>query len=88
MAYRVFWHPDAELQLERILKSRLNRDKLAAAARAIDSRLAKEPLSFGESRDLGVRIGLMKPLGVIFEVQKDVSTVIVYEVWRTDLRRR
>jgi hypothetical protein len=76
------------LQLERILKNRLDREKLAAAARSIDTSLATEPLAFGESRDRGLRIGIVKPLCVIFEVQKDVSTVIVYEVWRTDLHRR
>jgi hypothetical protein len=87
MKYRVFWSPDAESQLEKILSDRLNRDRLVSVARSINLYLATSPIKFSESRSASLRIGFATPLCVLFEVLQDVSTVIVYEVWRTDLHR-
>lgn len=84
MNYRVFWSPDAELQLEKILKDPANQVRLAAAARVIDKQLVTDPLEFGESRYDTLRIGFERPLGVLYEVIDDVATVIVYEVWRIE----
>lgn len=81
MRYRVFWHPHAESQLARILASEAYQIRILAAARAIDRELGLAPLDFGESRFETVRIAFERPLAVLFEVQDDVRTVIVYEVW-------
>jgi hypothetical protein len=81
MTYRVFWAPDAEEHLERLLA---RAPELAAVARQIDAQLIKSPKSFGESRYDLVRVGFMHPLGVQFEVMDDVRTVVVYDVWRID----
>jgi len=88
MSYRVFWHPHAELQLETILVNTANHAAFTRAAKEIDGQLASNPLRFGESRFDTVRIGFARPLGIHYEVLRDVKTVIVYDVWRTDLRRR
>ncbi len=88
MSYRVFWHPHAEQQLETILSNTANQAAFTRAAKEIDGHLVNDPLAFGESRFDTVRIGFAKPLGIHYEVLKDVETVIVYDVWRTDLRRR
>jgi hypothetical protein len=81
MKYRVFWHPHAESQLEQILSNEVYQPRILAAARAIDRQLFVAPLNFGESRFETVRIAFERPLAVLFEVQDDVRTVIVYEVW-------
>ena len=43
-------------------------------------------MRFGESRYDAVRVGFVLPLGVQFEVFDDVRTVIVYDVWRIDVK--
>ena len=52
----------------------------AAAAREIEQKLAADPLGFGESRYDAVRVGFVRPRG-------DVRTVIVYDVWRINVKR-
>jgi hypothetical protein len=81
MTYRVFWAPNAERQIETILKNRLFQDALAQAARDIDRNLLSDPLGFGESRYDQVRVGFSRPLGVEYEVFIDERTVIVHGVW-------
>jgi hypothetical protein len=81
MKYRVFWHPHAETQLEQILSNKVHLTRILAAARSIDRQLLIGPANFGESRFETVRIAFERPLAVLFEVQDDVQTVIVYEVW-------
>jgi hypothetical protein len=84
MKYRVFWTPNADDRLDSILRIARDRIVVAAAARAIDTVLASDPLNLGESRVENVRISFQYPLSVEFEVIDDVKTFIVYEVWRTD----
>jgi hypothetical protein len=88
MSYRVFWSPHAEQRLELILQDFSARTQIAAAARDIDLFLSSDPLGFGESRYDTVRVGFARPLGVQYEVLEDVRTVIVYDVWRIDIRKR
>jgi plasmid stabilization system protein ParE len=87
MSFRVFWSPHAEQQLEEILRDIGSQSQVAPAAREIDRFLAHDPARFGESRYDTVRIGFVRPLGVPFEVLEDVHTVIVYDVWRIDIRK-
>ena len=54
------------------------------AAKEIDRHLLTNPHDFGESRYGVMRIGLVWPLGVQFEVMDDVRTVIVHDIWRID----
>lgn len=44
--------------------------------------LARHPLDFGESRYDTVRIGVVAPLAVLFDVLDDPPTVIVLDIWR------
>lgn len=87
MIYRVFWSPHAEERLEEILQDAPARALNAAAARDIDQHLAADPLGFGESRYDTVRVGFIRPLGIQYDVLEDVRTVIVYDVWRIDIRK-
>jgi plasmid stabilization system protein ParE len=88
MSYRVFWSPHAEQRLEEILQDTARQAQHAAAARYIDQYLSADPIGFGESRYDTVRVGFVRPLGVQYEVLEDVRTVIVYDVWRIDVRKR
>jgi hypothetical protein len=88
MSYRVFWSPHAEQRLEEILQDATAQAQYAAAARSIDRILAADPIGFGESRFDTVRIGFVLPLGIQYEILEDVRTVIVYDVWQIDVRKR
>ena len=84
MTFRVFWSPHAEERLEQMLRDASEPASLAAVAREIDQCLAADPKAFGESRYDTVRVGFVRPLGVLYEVIDDVRTVIVYDAWRID----
>jgi hypothetical protein len=88
MTYRAFWSPEAELQLESILADPASREKLAAIAHDIDRALAIDPVGFGESRSGSIRVGFILPLAVQYDLLDDVATVIVEDVFRTELRRK
>jgi hypothetical protein len=88
VTYRVFWAPFAEQRLEAILQRESDPSRIAAAARILDAQLARDPLDVGESRYDTVRIGFELPLGIQYEILHDVRSVIVYDVWRIDKRRR
>jgi hypothetical protein len=81
MKYRVFWAPYAEDRLELLLREASEVASVADAAKEIDRNLVVNPKSFSESRYETVRVGIVRPLGVQFEVLDDVRTVIVYDVW-------
>jgi hypothetical protein len=86
VSYRVLWTPHAEERLEALLQDATARAEIAAAARDVDQQLLANPLDVGESRFEDVRVGFSLPLGVQFEVLLDVQTVVVYDVWRVDIR--
>jgi hypothetical protein len=84
MSYRVFWSPQAEAMLERILDETEETENLTAILVEIDRRLAADPADFGESRFDTVRVGFVPPLAVQINILEDVQSVIVDAVWRTD----
>lgn len=84
MSYRVFWTPDAETSLERLLREAEAPREMAAIAMEIDRNLIADPVHFGESRFDSVRVAFVRPLGVQFDILDDVKTVIVDAVWRID----
>jgi hypothetical protein len=87
VSHRVFWSPHAEQRLAEILLEPTSQKQCADAARNIDLYLSSDPIGFGESRYDTVRIGFVRPLGIQYELLEDVRTVIVYDVWRIDVRR-
>lgn len=58
------------------------RQSIAAAAHSIDKRLAKDPVSAGESRPEDMRIYFDPPLGVLFRVEDDEAVVHIVHVWQ------
>jgi hypothetical protein len=84
MTYRVVWAPFAEHWLEQFLSNPSDQVAISSSANEIDRQLMSDPPGFGESRDEALRIGFIRPLGVLFEVFDDMRTIVVYDVWRID----
>lgn len=82
MKHFVFWSPEADERLQALIRSAEESSDLIRVVREIDVWLARHPLDFGESRYDTVRIGVVAPLAVLFEVLDDPPTVIVLDIWR------
>ncbi len=82
MSYEVFWLASAEQELARLWVSASDRADISAAADEIDASLARDPLSFGESRGGMTRIAFDHPLAVLFDVDAVNRAVIVWDLWR------
>jgi hypothetical protein len=78
----VFWSPEADGRLQSLIRGAEESSDLIRVVREIDVWLARHPLDFGESRSDTVRIGVVPPLAVLFEVLDDPPTVIVLDIWR------
>jgi plasmid stabilization system protein ParE len=83
MNYTVVWQPPALAALARLWTNAPDRNAVAAASDSIDVRLARDPLSQGESRDGLHRVLFVAPLVVDFEVREAERTVIVLRVRHT-----
>jgi hypothetical protein len=64
-----------------------DREAITNVARALDRRLARNPMEQGESRPNGLRIAFELPLGVLYEIREDQRLVQVVAVWRVHTRR-
>jgi len=85
MSYRILWAPNAEEELAVILQSSVRfAIYLSSIVRTIEGSLIASPLTFGESREGEMRVAINPPLAIDFEVMKDVRTVVVHKIWRTD----
>jgi hypothetical protein len=62
------------------------RVQITQATELVDAELRSNPYRLSESRDEGVRVLFVHPLGVEFEVDTQQQTVWVLHVWR--FRRR
>jgi hypothetical protein len=78
----VFWAPDADEKLQSLIRGADQGEDLVRVVREIDVWLARDPLDFGESRYDTVRLGVVAPLAVLFDVLDDPPTVIVLAIWR------
>jgi hypothetical protein len=81
MKFTVVWKPTAKNELARLWINAKNRNRVRIAADKIDSLLKWDPSSHGESRRESVRILLVPPLGVEFEVLDEDRLVNVIAVW-------
>jgi hypothetical protein len=57
------------------------RKAITKASHQIDQALKSDPFQCGESRGDGDRVVFARPLGVLFEVLSESSTVRVIHVW-------
>jgi hypothetical protein len=82
MSYAVHWLEKAERALTKVWSDAPDRRRIAAAADQIDSALARDPLSLGESRSDATRIAIVAPLAVLFDVDANRRIVTVWSLWR------
>jgi hypothetical protein len=82
MRHVVFWVPEADEKLQAIITAANAAADLIRVVREIDYWLARDPLDFGESRFDTVRLGVVSPLAVLFDVLEDPPTVIVLDIWQ------
>ena len=82
MRHHVCWVPDADEKLQALIDGADDRNDLIRMVREIDFWLARNPLDFGESRFETVRLGVVRPLAVLFDVLEEPPTVIVLDIWR------
>ncbi|NQW48503.1 MAG: hypothetical protein HQ464_12155 [Planctomycetes bacterium] len=82
MRHFVFWAPEADEKLQSLIRGEDEGSDLIRVVREIDVWLARDPLDFGESRYETVRLGVVPPLAVLFDVLDDPPTVIVLDIWR------
>ena len=81
MKFTVVWTPNAERRLADLWLSRPQLQcEITAAANEVDTRLRLNPLGQGESRAGSLRIMLIGPLIVDFEVVLDDQRVEVLNV--------
>ena len=88
MKYRILWSPVADENFNAVMQrsQKSLRKALLLVVRAINATLVDDPIGCSESRSDDVRIAFFDPLGIYFELMEDVRTVVVINVWRTDLR--
>ncbi len=81
MKFTVVWTPNAERRLADLwMRQPLLQREITAAANEVDARLRLNPLDQGESRVGSLRIMLVEPLIVDFEVLLDDQRVEVLNV--------
>jgi hypothetical protein len=81
MKFTVVWKPAAEAELAEIWTLAADKRSIAAAANEIDVRLAIQPETLGESRSGAIRVWLVGPIGVTYEIIPDDRIVRVLDVW-------
>jgi hypothetical protein len=81
MSHVVFWAPEADRKLQALITAANDQKTVIRVLREIDFWLARDPRDFGESRFDTVRLGIVKPVAVLFDVLDDPPTVIVLDIW-------
>lgn len=81
MKYTVLWTPAAEQSLAQLWVDAPDRAAVAAAANRLDTALAGQADSLGESRNAHVRIAFDPLLGIEFEVLDADRMVYVLAAW-------
>ena len=84
MKFSVLWKEDAEQELAAIWTESEDRAAVTWAADRFDALLKSGSHAQGESRFDTVRIMLVPPLGIDFEVIEEDRIVYVLSVWTTD----
>jgi hypothetical protein len=85
--YTVQYAPRAERQLIELWLNPISRAAVSLSADEIDRRLGTDPLAEGESREADLRVLLVPPLRVIYQVSSADRVVQVLDVWMYRRRR-
>ena len=82
MTFTVLWKPTAERELTQLWLAAADRQAIAEAADRIDAELRRAADSVGESRSGDVRILIVPPLAVYFDVSPADRLATVFAVWQ------
>ena len=82
MTYTVVWRAAAEEKLAAIWAEADDRRLATNAVNSIDSMLRADPLDAGESRVGNIRILMVPPLSVYYDVHEDDRLVAIWAVWQ------
>jgi plasmid stabilization system protein ParE len=80
MRYTVTWKPSLKAQLAKIWLAADDKKAVTEATDTIDKLLRVAPLSVGESRSGMIRIVIVRPLAVAYEVFEDDRRVEVLAI--------
>jgi hypothetical protein len=83
MKFTVVWKPSAEAMLAHLWNTAPDRNAVARASDVIDALLGRDPLDVGEGRSDTMRVLIVPPLAVHFDVLEADCLVRVVKVWRT-----
>jgi hypothetical protein len=82
MSYDVLWTPETGPMMATLWLESSDRSFFAWVVGQMESRLARDPLSAGESRTSSVdRIYFEHNVGIIYEVIEDDKKVFVHSIW-------
>jgi len=81
MKWHVIWKAEAERSLTLIWLGSRKREAINIAAHELDSALAIDPNTVGESREENRRVAFIRPLGAQIELDHTAHTVSVLTVW-------
>jgi hypothetical protein len=84
MTWTVAYRPSAKDELAELWLATPDRHALTLAADEVDRLLRIDPLNCGESRDGAMRLLIMPPLAVFFDVSSDDRMVIIWNVVASD----
>jgi hypothetical protein len=85
MKYTVVWTPTAEHHLAELWLQSSDRNAVRSATDTIDKVLTVDAHVHGESRYETLRVLVVAPLGVDFDVDQNDCLVRVLRIWRTSL---
>ena len=81
--FKVEWHPRTldELTAIWIQADSPLRKTVTSAMHQFELRLQSDPLGCGESREGGMRVFLLTPLGIHYRLEDDEATITVLRLW-------
>ena len=82
MKWTVVWQPAADDRLAELWNAGPDRAAIAQAADQIEWLLRRDPLRQGEQRDGNIRVLIVRPLAVGYNVSEPDCLVSVFAVWR------
>jgi len=86
MKYTVTWKPSVKERLAEIWMTAPDRKAVTTAADAVDGLLRDNPLQQGESRSGDIRVLIVSPLAVVYEVRNEDRLVEVLAIRHVPVR--
>jgi hypothetical protein len=82
MKFTVAWTADAQGQLAKIWLEARDKERIDQAVRQIERILTQDAENAGESRVVDIRVLIVSPLGIYFDVSPLDRQAKAWRVWR------